>query len=79
MDCSPPGSLVHGIPQAIILEWVAMLFSRGSFQPRDQTPISLCLLDWQAGTLPLLPPGKLRKILEVLYLRERKPILELSQ
>ena len=62
MDCSPPGSPVHGIPQAIMLEWVVMPFSRGSSPPRDQTPISLCLLDWQAGTLPVPPPGKLRKI-----------------
>ena len=30
MDCSPPGSSVHGILQARILEWVAMPFSRGS-------------------------------------------------
>ena len=30
IDCSPPGSSVHGILQARILEWVAMLFSRGS-------------------------------------------------
>ena len=30
---------VHGIPQARILEWVAILFSRGSSQPRDQTQI----------------------------------------
>ena len=30
MDCSPPGSSVHGIPQARILEWVAISFSRGS-------------------------------------------------
>ena len=40
MDCSPPGSSVHGIPQARILEWVAILFSRGSSQPRDQTWVS---------------------------------------
>ena len=34
MDCSPPGSSVHGIPQARILEWVAVSFSRvGSFLP----------------------------------------------
>ena len=32
MDCSPPGSSVHGIHQARILEWVAMPFSRGSSQ-----------------------------------------------
>ena len=34
-DCSPPGSSVHGIFQARMLEWVAILFSRGSSQPRD--------------------------------------------
>ena len=33
MDCSPPGSSVHGILQARTLEWVAVPFSRGSFQP----------------------------------------------
>ena len=37
MDCSPPGSSVHGILQARMLEWVAILFFRGSYQPRDQT------------------------------------------
>ena len=40
MDCSPPGSSIHGIFQARILEWVAILFSRGSSQPRDQAQIS---------------------------------------
>ena len=40
MDCSPPGPPVHGISQARILEWVAISFSRGSSQPRDQTCIS---------------------------------------
>jgi len=35
MDYSPPGSSVHGILQARILEWVAMPFSRRSSQPRD--------------------------------------------
>ena len=40
MDCSPPGSSVHGILQAKILEWVAIPFSRGSSQPRDQIQIS---------------------------------------
>ena len=39
-DYSPPGSSVHGILQARILEWVAMPSSRGSSQPRDQTHIS---------------------------------------
>ena len=36
MDCSPPGSSVHWILQARLLEWVAMPSSRGSSQPRDQ-------------------------------------------
>ena len=40
MDCSPPGSSVHGISQARILEWVAISFSRKSSQPRDWTHIS---------------------------------------
>ena len=40
MRCGPPGSSVHGILQARILDWVAMPFSRGSSQPRDQTQLS---------------------------------------
>ena len=40
MDYSPPGSSVHGIFQARILEWVAVSFSRGSSPPRDQIHIS---------------------------------------
>ena len=40
MDCSPPGSSVHGISQARILEWAAIAFSRGSFPPRDQISIT---------------------------------------
>ena len=40
MDCSPPGSSVHGILQARIQEWVAIPFSRGSSLPRDQTQVS---------------------------------------
>ena len=40
MNCSPPGSSIHGIFQARILEWVAISYSRGSSQTRDQTHIS---------------------------------------
>ena len=40
MDCSPPGSSVHGILQARILEWVIIPFSKGSSRPRDQTQVS---------------------------------------
>ena len=54
MDCSLPGSSVHGILQARILEWVAIPFSRGSYQPRDQTQVS-CI----AGRFfTIWPPGK---------------------
>ena len=49
MDCSPPGSSVHGILQARILGWVAMPFSRGSSQPGDRTHISYICLHWQVG------------------------------
>ena len=40
MDYSPPGSFVHGIPQARILEWGAIPFSRVSSRPRDQAWVS---------------------------------------
>ena len=41
MDCSLPGSSVHGIIQARVLEWVATSYSRGSSPPRDWTQVSL--------------------------------------
>ena len=43
INCSLPGSSVHGIFQARVLEWVAISFSRGSSQPRDQTQVS-CII-----------------------------------
>ena len=48
VDCSPPGSSVHGILQARILEWVAISYSRGSSQPRDRTHVScvFCIDRW---------------------------------
>ena len=48
---SPPGSSVHGILQARILEWVAIPFSMGVFQPRDRTAL-------QADSSPSEPPGR---------------------
>ena len=44
VDCSLPGSSVHWIFQAIVLEWIAISFSRGSSQPRDRTWVS-CIVD----------------------------------
>ena len=57
MDCSLPGSSVHGVSQAKVLGWVATAFSRGSFQPREQTHISCIgrwiLYHWAAREIPL--------------------------
>ena len=58
LDCGPSGSSNYGILQARILKWVAMPFSRGSSQSRDQTYIYYVYLPWQVGSLPLVPPGK---------------------
>ena len=55
MDCSLPGSSVHGILQAGILEWVAMPSSRGPSRSKDRTCISR-LPQWQAGSLPAMSP-----------------------
>ena len=55
MDCSPPGSSVHGTSQARLLEWVAISFSSGSSQPRNRTHIS-CIA---GGFFTARPPGKL--------------------
>ena len=57
MDCITPGSSVHGIFQARILEWVAISSSRGSSQPTDRTRVS-CVSCIAAN---LLPTGSLGK------------------
>ena len=56
MNCGPPGSSVHGILQARILEWIAIPFSRGSSRPRDRTWVS-CIANrfftiWATGKIP---------------------------
>ena len=54
VNCSPPGSSVHRIPQARILEWVAILFFRGSSRSRNRTHVSC-----SAGMFfTTEPPGK---------------------
>ena len=73
-DCSPPGSSVHWILQARILEWVAISFSRGSSWPRDWAQVS-CTAgrflgvifskgkgDWIWGCLVVLASGTSRKL-----------------
>ena len=61
MYCSPPGSSIHGLCQARILEWVAISFSRGSSRPRDRTQVSRLAgrqKQMQADALTSEPPGK---------------------
>ena len=57
MECSPTGSSARGILQARVQEWVAISYSQGSSQLRDQICL-LRLLHWQEGSLRLAPPGK---------------------
>ena len=55
--CHPLGSSVHGIFQARMLEWVALLFSRGSSQTKDRTQVSFIpgrFLIWEAPRKPLV-------------------------
>ena len=67
MDCIPPGSSVHGILQARILERVAISSSRESSWLKDWTRVyCLCLLHWQADSLPLEPPGQPQAVTEPL-------------
>ena len=54
MDCSSPGSLVHGISQARILEYIVISFFRGSSQTKDQT----CIFYIGSGFFITEPPGK---------------------
>ena len=58
MDYSPLGSSIQKILQARILEGIAMPSSRGSFPTQGWNPHLFHLLYWQAGSLPLVPPGK---------------------
>ena len=63
MNCSPPGSSVHGILQARIVEYVAIPFSRGSSQPGDQTQVS-CIAGrvftiWDTLAHVIWPPSPL--------------------
>ena len=69
MDCSPPGSSVHRIPQARVLEWVAISFSRPD--PRI-TPGSPAL---QEDSLLSEPPGKPSELEDTLKILSRKPLI----
>ena len=58
VDCSPSGSSVHGILQARILEWAALL--QGIFMSQGSNLSLLHLLHWQSGSLPLVPHALVR-------------------
>ena len=58
MDYRLPGSSIHGILQAIILEWVLMPASRGGLLDLGIKLMCLYLFLWQVGSWPLAPPGK---------------------
>ena len=73
LDCSPPGSSVHGIFQARILDWVAISYARESSWPRDGTHVScVCCTGWQIlfywAVLPFL------KLLNGIHNRPALPI-----
>ena len=77
MDCSPPGSSVHGILQARTLEWVAISFSRGSSWPRDWTWVS-CIAGRFSSSEPQGKPflfvkyiiiWRLRKVTKAVHLK----------
>ena len=71
VDCSLPSSSVHGISQAIKLEWGVISSSRGSSQPRDRTHVSSPAL--QADSLPLSRQGSPSKTRQEDKARHREP------
>ena len=81
MDCSPLGSSVHGIPQVRELEWVAILFSRGSSWLRDRTKTpwitgSLYCLSYQGSPRQKLIRIRLKK--QMCMLRRFSSVQSLS-
>ena len=74
IDYSPPGSSVHGILQARILEWVATSSSKGSSQPRDRTWVS-CDSCVAGRFFSTEPPGKPTIHMSPTYKEERMFIL----
>ena len=58
MGYSPPGSSVHGVFQARILEWGCYFLLQGAFLTQGLNPCLLCALHWQVDSLPQSPPGK---------------------
>ena len=77
MDCSPPGSSVHGLLQARILEWVAMSSSRGSSRSRDQTWIPYISCTGRQFLYHLVLAGK-SVFLSYYSLKENKTLMNIN-
>ena len=76
MDCSQPGSPVHGIFPARILGWVAISCSRDPSDPGIKH-MSLCLLHWEVDSFTTEPPGKPSDIWAETWMLRRKPVIML--
>ena len=62
MDCSLPGSSVHEDSPGKNTELGCHELLQGIFPTQGSNPRLLCLLNWQAGSLPLVTPGKPEEI-----------------
>ena len=76
-DCSPPGSSVRGTLQAGVLEWMLALL-QAIFLAQGSNPRLFCLLHWQTGSLPLVPPAKPQARPGVAFMRRLGSHLELK-
>ena len=79
MDCSPPGSSVHGVLQARVLEWVAISFSRGSSQSRDQSRVCCNSCLGRRIVLPLSHMGSLFLNISIYMILEGSHFLSYSE
>ena len=73
MNRSPPGSSVHGLLQARILEWVAMSSSRASSQPRDRTQVS-CIA---GGFFTIWPTREAHTVLSLTFKKSMQVIFQI--
>ena len=80
MDCSPPGSSIHGILQVGIPEWVVISHSGGSFQPRDWTQVSCisCISRWTLHHWATWKPSSLCILCQIILSYWEANILERS-
>ena len=81
MDCSPPGSSIHGNSPGKNTGVGCHALLQGIFPTQWSNPCLLCLLNWQPGSLPLAPPRKPsqprpRKISGTINEAHRKPRAE---